>query len=68
MNRAWHERHPMPPRPTLGQRKRWHREHAQYCGCRPIPPGLGIVVRKALKGKKKIQPALLFKGAAVEKG
>jgi hypothetical protein len=40
MNGPWHEKHPMPPTPTLAQRAAWHRAHARHCGCRPIPPGL----------------------------
>lgn len=40
MNARWHPEHKMPPRATLGERIRWHVEHAQQCACRPIPPKL----------------------------
>jgi len=40
MNREWHERHKMPEKATEQQRIDWHREHAQACGCRPIPAEL----------------------------
>jgi hypothetical protein len=37
LNRAWHEKHPMPPKATLEVRAAWHQEHAEQCGCRGIP-------------------------------
>jgi len=37
LNRAWHEAHPMPAKPTLDQRIAWHLDHSAHCGCRPIP-------------------------------
>jgi hypothetical protein len=37
INATWHASHPMPPKPTLAQRVRWHLAHAKHCGCRPIP-------------------------------
>jgi hypothetical protein len=40
MNREWHEGHKMPEKATEQQRIEWHIEHAQACGCRPIPAGL----------------------------
>ena len=40
VNEAWHRAHPMPPHASLDERIRWHGEHAQTCGCRPIPDGL----------------------------
>ena len=33
----WHREHPMPVKPTIDQRVRWHLAHARACGCRPIP-------------------------------
>ena len=38
LNAAWHDAHPMPPRPTLDQRVTWHVAHAKACGCRTMPP------------------------------
>jgi predicted DNA-binding protein (MmcQ/YjbR family) len=52
INKAWHRAHPMPARATDVQRLKWHRAHAQACGCRPIPaslqrlPAAGTVVRR----------------------
>jgi len=43
-NRAWHEAHPMPKRPTLTQRIAWHREHAQKCACRPAPTPIAAAI------------------------
>ena len=37
MNKVWHEKHPMPAKPTIDQRIAWHLEHAKHCACRPIP-------------------------------
>lgn len=53
LNAAWHNAHPMPKNPTLEQRMAWHTEHAQVCGCRPIPPKVlaEIGKRKALAKK-----------------
>lgn len=36
INATWHEKHPMPPRPTPRQRLRWHMAHAKACGCRKL--------------------------------
>ncbi len=40
MNARWHAKHPMPVKPTVEQRIRWHRAHQKHCACRPIPPKL----------------------------
>jgi hypothetical protein len=40
MNKAWHEKHPMPPKATFEQRVKWHTAHAKQCACRPIPAKL----------------------------
>jgi hypothetical protein len=37
LNAAWHAKHPMPKRPTLVQRVKWHLAHAAACGCRELP-------------------------------
>jgi hypothetical protein len=44
-NKAWHAAHRMPAKQTLEQRIAWHREHAEQCGCRPIPPSLQKLIR-----------------------
>ena len=36
-NRQWHERHRLGSGASLDDRVRWHLEHAEVCGCRPIP-------------------------------
>lgn len=40
INGTWHRAHPMPTNPSLDERIEWHKEHAQQCGCRPIPEGI----------------------------
>jgi hypothetical protein len=40
MNAKWHDANPMPGKPTVQQRVRWHRAHQKHCGCRPVPPSL----------------------------
>ncbi len=40
LNRRWHRDNRMPERPSDEQRIAWHLEHAQVCGCRPIPKGV----------------------------
>jgi hypothetical protein len=37
MNTQWHEEHRLGSRANLDERVRWHLEHAEACGCRPIP-------------------------------
>jgi hypothetical protein len=44
LNKAWHEKHRMPPRATLEQRIRWHLQHRRHCSCRPIPPKLAAAM------------------------
>ena len=45
INKAWHAAHPLPPRATFEQRAAWHLEHAEVCGCRPIPARLAEALR-----------------------
>ncbi len=45
INGEWHAAHPMPENPTEAQRVRWHFEHAEACGCRPVPEGIADQVR-----------------------
>jgi catechol 2,3-dioxygenase-like lactoylglutathione lyase family enzyme len=40
INARWHAAHRLPARATLAQRIAWHTEHAQQCGCRPIPASI----------------------------
>ena len=40
MNARWHKAHPMPARPTLEQRLRWHAAHARACACRAMPASI----------------------------
>ena len=44
INAEWHAEHKMPVRPTDQQRIDWHLEHARYCGCRPIPAGIELLI------------------------
>ncbi|MBX7111046.1 MAG: hypothetical protein K1X87_04255 [Dehalococcoidia bacterium] len=46
LNAEWHAAHPMPPRTTFEERARWHLEHREACGCRPIPAKLAAQMRE----------------------
>ena len=48
MNQDWHEANVMPRNPTREQKVKWHADHEDDCGCRPVPVGLRAEVR-ALK-------------------
>jgi len=51
LNRRWHQEHRMPKNATAEQRIAWHVQHAQVCGCRPIPKGvLGLMRTKRNAG------------------
>jgi hypothetical protein len=45
LNRRWHQEHRMPKNATAEQRIAWHVQHAQVCGCRPIPKGVLELMR-----------------------
>ncbi|MBI2897704.1 MAG: GNAT family N-acetyltransferase [Deltaproteobacteria bacterium] len=47
INARWHAAHPMPKRPTVDQRIRWHEQHQRHCGCRPIPAKLAALMTRA---------------------
>jgi hypothetical protein len=53
INAEWHEKHPMPPKPTLAQRVAWHQQHAERCGCQPIPPNIMIEIDRLERSKNK---------------
>jgi hypothetical protein len=38
VNGQWHSQHRLDKGASLDERILWHLEHAQSCGCRPIPP------------------------------
>jgi DNA-3-methyladenine glycosylase I len=46
-NARWHDKHPMPAKPTTTDRVLWHVEHQKACGCRPVPKGLADLVNPA---------------------
>jgi hypothetical protein len=46
INRPWHQKHPMPKRPSLEQRVDWHLTHAKACGCREIPKTVMAELRR----------------------
>ena len=47
LNRAWHEAHRMPPRATLDQRVKWHKDHLKHCACRTdLPPAIAAEIEK----------------------
>ncbi|MBI3841365.1 MAG: CoA-binding protein [Thaumarchaeota archaeon] len=49
VNAEWHEGHGMPESPTRAQRAQWHFEHAEACGCRPVPEDLADEVRGLIR-------------------
>jgi DNA-3-methyladenine glycosylase I len=44
LNARWHDRNPMPARPTQTDRVLWHIEHQKACACRPVPQSLAALV------------------------
>ncbi|MGO9582086.1 MAG: hypothetical protein ACLP36_04690 [Acidimicrobiales bacterium] len=49
MNREWHQGHRLGTGASLEDRVRWHLEHAEVCGCRPVPrPVLEEIERRRL--------------------
>jgi len=52
MNKSWHDKNKMPRNPSLKERIAWHTEHAEQCGCRPIPRTVFPHIKKAGRGKK----------------
>ena len=48
INATWHRQHPMPKNPTAEDRMAWHQEHAEQCGCRPIPARIAALMKRAL--------------------
>ena len=40
LNETWHKAIRMPKAASLEQRIKWHLEHAEACGCRPVPARL----------------------------
>ena len=44
MNAEWHRMNVMPKNATQEQRVRWHTDHQQFCGCRPVPATLRHLV------------------------
>lgn len=53
LNQAWHRAHRMPVRATTAQRLKWHRAHAQACGCRPMPASLQKLASATAGGSAK---------------
>ena len=49
IDQGWHEAHRMAANPTREQRVRWHFDHAEACGCRPVPESLGDDVRSMIR-------------------
>ena len=46
INKTWHEKNKMPKNPSIDQRIKWHKEHANNCTCRPIPDKLMKEIKK----------------------
>jgi len=58
INAGWHKRHPMPKRPTMGERIAWHVEHQKRCACRPIPLALQEQTPTGATGKSSLRRLL----------
>ena len=54
INAKWHETHVMPRNASRADRVRWHAEHAEACGCRPVPEGLAAEVKAFAKGVRSL--------------
>ena len=50
INAEWHQKHPMPSKPTLDQRVTWHLAHQKQCGCHP---GLPKSIEQELQRREK---------------
>ena len=37
MNTDWHDEHPLGSNAHMDERIKWHLQHTEKCGCRPIP-------------------------------
>jgi len=46
MNTEWHQA-------TLAQRVSWHKQHAENCDCKPIPPDIMIEIDRLERSKNK---------------
>lgn len=44
MNKIWHELNPMPKKPSIDDRVRWHLDHSKNCGCRKPPKDIQAVI------------------------
>src|SRR5512146_759338 len=55
LNADWHRRNVMPKNATTEQRIAWHVEHAKFCGCRPIPPKLRQLMRRAAASGRQLE-------------
>jgi hypothetical protein len=51
-NKEWHAAHKLGKGASLDDRVRWHLEHSEVCGCRPIPgPILEEIERRRATGR-----------------
>ena len=48
-DKVWHEQHRLGSGAPMDARVAWHLEHAEVCGCRPIPAS----VQKAIEARRK---------------
>jgi len=46
INEKWHRANKMPKNATFEQRIKWHKGHAKFCACRPIPNKLLVNLSK----------------------
>ncbi len=50
LNAEWHRKHRLPRNASHDDRIAWHLEHAERCGCRPVPEALRREVEARLGG------------------
>lgn len=48
INKIWHAKNKMAKNPNLEQRVKWHKSHAKFCACRPIPEKLLLIINKKI--------------------
>ncbi len=44
MNTDWHNEHVLGAKAPMEERVRWHLQHTDKCGCRPIPKDVQDVI------------------------
>jgi hypothetical protein len=48
-DKAWHEQHRLGSGAPMDARVAWHSEHAEVCGCRPVPASVQAAIDSATR-------------------